>query len=237
MVDHVVEIVRQLGPWAYLIVYLVVMLECQPFLGLFMPGETLVVASGFLAREGVFELRLLIVVVAAAAIIGDTIGYELGRRSRARLVATLRSLVWRARKYLAQSGRIFRSPWRQERFPQSFPALFARLDAIHGRRESRALFAFRLLQHTRLRPLGHNFCRARIFLRSKLGTASSMGRVAPALFWAHSFCSCSRSVGFGDGSRVTRWKYECAGAHFCCDRASLFCATALRIESTCFANS
>ena len=76
----VVELARQLGPWGYLIVYLVVMLECQPLLGLFMPGETLVVASGFLAREGVFDLKTLIVVIAAAAIIGDTIGYELGRR-------------------------------------------------------------------------------------------------------------------------------------------------------------
>ena len=80
MVDYVADIARQLGPWAYLIVYLVVMLECQPLLGLFMPGETLVVASGFLAREGVFDLKILIVVIAAAAVIGDTIGYELGRR-------------------------------------------------------------------------------------------------------------------------------------------------------------
>ena len=45
-----------------------------------MPGETLVVASGFLAREGVFDLKILIVVIAAAAVIGDSIGYELGRR-------------------------------------------------------------------------------------------------------------------------------------------------------------
>jgi membrane protein DedA with SNARE-associated domain/membrane-associated phospholipid phosphatase len=80
MVDYIADIARQLGPWAYLIIYLVVMLECQPLLGLFMPGETLVVASGFLAREGVFDLKVLIAVIAAAAVVGDTIGYELGRR-------------------------------------------------------------------------------------------------------------------------------------------------------------
>jgi membrane protein DedA with SNARE-associated domain/membrane-associated phospholipid phosphatase len=80
MVDYIADIARQLGPWAYLIIYLVVMLECQPLLGLFMPGETLVVASGFLAREGVFDLKILIIVIAAAAVIGDSIGYELGRR-------------------------------------------------------------------------------------------------------------------------------------------------------------
>ena len=80
MVDYVADIARQLGPWAYLIVFLVVMLECQPLLGLFMPGETLVVASGFLAREGVFDLKVLIAIIAGAAVVGDTIGYELGRR-------------------------------------------------------------------------------------------------------------------------------------------------------------
>ena len=80
MVDYATDLARQLGPWGYLIVYLVVMLECQPLLGLFMPGETLVVTSGFLAKSGVFDLKLLIVVIAAAAVIGDTIGFELGRR-------------------------------------------------------------------------------------------------------------------------------------------------------------
>jgi membrane protein DedA with SNARE-associated domain/membrane-associated phospholipid phosphatase len=79
MVD-VVDLARQLGPWGYVIVYLVVMLECQPLLGLFMPGETLVVTSGFLARGGVFDLEILILVIAAAAVIGDSIGFELGRR-------------------------------------------------------------------------------------------------------------------------------------------------------------
>jgi membrane protein DedA with SNARE-associated domain/membrane-associated phospholipid phosphatase len=80
MVDYIANFARQLGLWSYLIVYFVVMLECQPLLGLFMPGETLVVASGFLAREGVFDLKVLIGVIAAAAVIGDTIGFELGRR-------------------------------------------------------------------------------------------------------------------------------------------------------------
>jgi undecaprenyl-diphosphatase len=76
----IIDFARQLGPWGYVIVYLVVMFECQPLLGLFMPGETLVVASGFLARGGAFDLKVLIPVVALAAVVGDSIGFELGRR-------------------------------------------------------------------------------------------------------------------------------------------------------------
>src|ERR1700750_2299780 len=80
MVDYVTDLARQLGPWGYVIVYVVVMLECQPLLGLFMPGETLVVASGFIARSGGFDLRALVPIAAVAAVVGDSIGFELGRR-------------------------------------------------------------------------------------------------------------------------------------------------------------
>ena len=56
------------------------MLECQALLGLFMPGESLVLVSGFLAAQGVFDLEVLILVIFAAAVAGDSIGYELGRQ-------------------------------------------------------------------------------------------------------------------------------------------------------------
>ena len=56
MLDYLTGLVSRLGHWGYLIVFLVVMLECQAFLGLFMPGESLVIVSGFLARQHLFGL-------------------------------------------------------------------------------------------------------------------------------------------------------------------------------------
>ena len=79
MLDYLTGLVSRLGHWGYLIVFLVVMLECQAFLGLFMPGESLVIVSGFFAGQRLFDLDTLIVTVSAAAIVGDSIGYELGR--------------------------------------------------------------------------------------------------------------------------------------------------------------
>jgi len=79
MLDHVVEFVGYLGPWGYLVIFLVVALECQALFGLIMPGESLVLMGGFLAGQGVFDLRVLIGVISVAAILGDSIGYELGR--------------------------------------------------------------------------------------------------------------------------------------------------------------
>lgn len=82
MADRIVDFVSGLGPWAYLAIFIVVSLESAAFLGFVMPGEAIVVFGGFLAsRAGqhVLDLRLLIPLVTAAAITGDSIGYELGR--------------------------------------------------------------------------------------------------------------------------------------------------------------
>ncbi|MDD2732880.1 MAG: bifunctional DedA family/phosphatase PAP2 family protein [Desulfuromonadaceae bacterium] len=79
MLDYLIKSVGSLGHWGYLVIFLVVALECQALLGLVMPGESLVLAGGFLAYQGVFDPVLLVMVISIAAILGDSIGYELGR--------------------------------------------------------------------------------------------------------------------------------------------------------------
>ena len=80
MLEHLNDLVLRLDNWGYVIVFLIVMLECQAFLGFFMPGESMVMVAGFLAGQEVLDVRVLIVVVAVAAMVGDSIGYEFGRR-------------------------------------------------------------------------------------------------------------------------------------------------------------
>jgi undecaprenyl-diphosphatase len=80
MFDRIINIGDHLGHWGYLIIFVVVMLECQALLGLFMPGETAVLAGGFLAGHGIFNPIALIIVISSGAIIGDNIGYQMGRR-------------------------------------------------------------------------------------------------------------------------------------------------------------
>jgi len=79
MLDYLINIVGHLGHWGYLVIFFVVALECQALLGLFMPGESLVLVGGFLAEQGVLDPGILIIVISIAATIGDSIGYELGR--------------------------------------------------------------------------------------------------------------------------------------------------------------
>jgi undecaprenyl-diphosphatase len=79
VIDQFIAWVSGIGHWAYLAIFLVVSLESAAFLGFFMPGETAVFLGGFLASQGVLDLKVLIPLVAVAAILGDSIGYELGR--------------------------------------------------------------------------------------------------------------------------------------------------------------
>jgi undecaprenyl-diphosphatase len=80
MLDYLVNLVGRLGHWGYLVIFLGAMLESAAFLGLVVPGESLVIAAGFFAAQGLFDLGDLILLVAIGAIIGDSIGYEMGRR-------------------------------------------------------------------------------------------------------------------------------------------------------------
>lgn len=79
MLDRLIHLVSNLGHWGYLVIFLAVTLESAAFLGFIMPGETLAVLGGFLAGQGVLELKDLIALVAIGAILGDSIGYEMGR--------------------------------------------------------------------------------------------------------------------------------------------------------------
>jgi membrane protein DedA with SNARE-associated domain len=80
MLDYILSLIDQVGPWGFVIIFVIVILECQPGLGFFMPGESLVVTAGFFASLGHFDVVALIAGVAAGAIIGDTIAFELGEK-------------------------------------------------------------------------------------------------------------------------------------------------------------
>ncbi len=80
MLDFLLNLVGNLGHWSYLVIFLVVALECQVGLGLLIPGESMVMVGGFLAERGMFDLPGIVIVISLAAILGDSIGYELGWR-------------------------------------------------------------------------------------------------------------------------------------------------------------
>jgi membrane protein DedA with SNARE-associated domain len=79
MIDRIFAIVHLLGHWSYLIIFLAAFLEGAAFMGFLVPGETVVVLSGFLASEGYLRFGSCILIISAGAVLGDTAGYIIGK--------------------------------------------------------------------------------------------------------------------------------------------------------------
>lgn len=77
--EHLVEIIQQFGAWSYGILFSIVFVETGVVIMPFLPGDSLLFASGTLAALGAFNLGLLIAIFFAAAVIGDTVNYHVGK--------------------------------------------------------------------------------------------------------------------------------------------------------------
>jgi len=70
-VSHLIEVA------GYPLLFLVVMSEAG---GVPVPGETALITAAVLASQGKLQIEIVIAVAAAAAIVGDNLGYLIGRR-------------------------------------------------------------------------------------------------------------------------------------------------------------
>lgn len=68
------------GSWALWIVAAIIFAECAIMLGFFLPGDTLLFALGMIAATGALSqpIWLICVVLCAAAVLGNVVGYEVG---------------------------------------------------------------------------------------------------------------------------------------------------------------
>lgn len=93
-----------LNDYGLLLLFLVVALES---FGVPLPGETALVAAGILAEGGHFGIVTVIVVAAAAAIVGDNVGYWAGRAGGRRALERLPLLRTYAPRVLPRAERFF----------------------------------------------------------------------------------------------------------------------------------
>ena len=69
------------GPAAYALVGFLAFAEAALMVGFFIPGETAVVIGGVLAGLHAVNLEVMMAVVVVCAITGDSVGFEVGKRS------------------------------------------------------------------------------------------------------------------------------------------------------------
>lgn len=94
MIALLKEIVEFVGPafqgfWGYALVTVAVLLERSILVGVVVPGELTMAAGALFAARGQLSLTLVIVLGGLAAIVGETVGFWLGRRYGRSLVSRL----------------------------------------------------------------------------------------------------------------------------------------------------
>jgi membrane-associated protein len=77
---HLSAIIQQFGAWTYAILFAIIFIETGLVIMPFLPGDSLLFAAGTFAALGALDVRLLIALLAVAAVVGDTVNYWIGHR-------------------------------------------------------------------------------------------------------------------------------------------------------------
>jgi len=73
------ELVAQYGAWVYGLLFAIVFAETGLVVTPFLPGDSLLFAAGALAATGALDVRLVVLLLVAAAVLGNTVNYSIGR--------------------------------------------------------------------------------------------------------------------------------------------------------------
>ena len=76
---HLAELIRDYGVWIYAILFAIVFIETGVVVMPFLPGDSLLFIAGAFAAQGEMSLTVLMVSLIAAAVLGNTSNYWIGR--------------------------------------------------------------------------------------------------------------------------------------------------------------
>jgi membrane-associated protein len=88
---YLLELVADYGIWIYAILFLIVFAETGLVVTPFLPGDSLLFATGALAATGVLNLWLVAVLLLTAAVVGDAVNYSVGRSAGMRIIELART--------------------------------------------------------------------------------------------------------------------------------------------------
>ncbi|MFH0974330.1 MAG: DedA family protein [Spirochaetota bacterium] len=75
---HLNELIQNYGLWTYLILFIIIFCETGFVVTPFLPGDSLLFAAGAFAANGALDVRILFILLAVAAVAGDTANYWIG---------------------------------------------------------------------------------------------------------------------------------------------------------------
>lgn len=97
------ESIAKAGLW---LIALIIFTESGLLVGFFLPGDTLLIAAGVLASQGVLPIEWTIITIATAAIVGDNVGYTIGQYSGKKLFHKKDGILFR-HEYVEQAQNFY----------------------------------------------------------------------------------------------------------------------------------
>ncbi|MGH9657481.1 MAG: VTT domain-containing protein [Bryobacteraceae bacterium] len=94
------------GWWGYSLLFAIVFAETGLLVGFFFPGDSLLFTVGVVAGAGGLDIVAINLVLMAAAVIGDTVGYLLGKRTGPAIFNRPDSRLFR-REHLERTHRFY----------------------------------------------------------------------------------------------------------------------------------
>ncbi len=103
---HLRDMLAAYGTWTYLILFLIIFAETGLVVMPILPGDSLLFAAGAFAGMGDLSGGLLILVLSAAAILGDTVNYWIGKYAGDWILHRSKRR-WIQKKYLDRTHEFF----------------------------------------------------------------------------------------------------------------------------------
>lgn len=103
---HLAGLSAQYGGWIYAILFLIVFCETGLVVTPFLPGDSLLFAAGGIAAVGSMNIHVMVLLLVAAAIIGDAVNFTVGKYFGAKLFANPDSKIFK-RSYLEKTHQFY----------------------------------------------------------------------------------------------------------------------------------
>ena len=100
------DLLESFGPWATIALFLIIFAETGLLIGFFLPGDSLLFTAGILASQGNLNIAVIAIGCFLAAVIGDQVGYTIGRRAGPALFRRPDSRVFK-QKYVDRTKEFF----------------------------------------------------------------------------------------------------------------------------------
>ena len=105
--DRLLELVESCGSWTYVVLFAIVFCETGLVVTPFLPGDSLLFAAGALAGAGSLDLAITMAVLFVAAVIGDTVNYQVGHYLGPKVFREDRRSRWLKKKHLDRTHEFF----------------------------------------------------------------------------------------------------------------------------------